>query len=655
MQRFAHWTNLSETTFVLPPTAPGAPTTGCGSSPPTSELPFAGHPTLGTCHAWLENGGAPKEPETCRAGVRRRAGDVAQDGPRGWRSPRPRCCGRGRWTSLLVERIAGMAGASAATRSSTPSGPTTGPAGWRCCCEEGGRSARAAPRAPIDIDLGVVGPYPQGSPLGDRAAGVLPGHQRQYGRGSGDGQPERLGRPVAAAHRPRPPPLRKPARAPCWAAPDASTSPPAGAPRAVRGRWSGWAAPASRVSSARSSCEPYAVTRPELCGDRQVRRPHHADHRVATGRRMVGEEDDRLARSGGTWTAPVTMPSLGSCPACLASGRGPCRPYALRGCCPWLTSYGSAQSSAERLRREPVVARAPGTIRSSGGRRLPGGCQIHRDLHQAPRAAHREHGPLAQRRRAEPGQRIRGTAAEHRLDSVIPPRTARYVRNPHTGAPNRSSPPAGTQNMGHPSQPPKVGLRPASTGTGESPDPAWVGEGPDPAWREAPAALGEGPGPTVVDEGPVSGQGAPVTATQAPARNASRAPPYVSSIAAAPSGLPTSRLASRRLARSAAPERGTPSGASRGGRGPGRSRGAGGEDFDHAGLEAYARPRPEQRRRLGVDVPDRDAVRPSSCHPPGDSAGRSRRSDRRSPPNRPARTSAASPAAPAAARIEPVR
>lgn len=59
MQRFANWTNFSETTFLLPPTDPGADyrvrifTT-------TMELPFAGHPTIGSCHAWLAHGGTPQ-------------------------------------------------------------------------------------------------------------------------------------------------------------------------------------------------------------------------------------------------------------------------------------------------------------------------------------------------------------------------------------------------------------------------------------------------------------------------------------------------------------------------------------------------------------------------------------------------------------------
>ncbi|MEJ5992614.1 PhzF family phenazine biosynthesis protein [Ramlibacter sp. PS3R-8] len=59
MQHFTHWTNLSEATFLLPPTHPDADyrvRIFC----PGRELPFAGHPTLGSCHAWLEAGGKPR-------------------------------------------------------------------------------------------------------------------------------------------------------------------------------------------------------------------------------------------------------------------------------------------------------------------------------------------------------------------------------------------------------------------------------------------------------------------------------------------------------------------------------------------------------------------------------------------------------------------
>ena len=58
MQQFAHWTNLSETTFILQPTDAAADYR-VRIFTPGSELPFAGHPTIGTCHAWLEAGGIP--------------------------------------------------------------------------------------------------------------------------------------------------------------------------------------------------------------------------------------------------------------------------------------------------------------------------------------------------------------------------------------------------------------------------------------------------------------------------------------------------------------------------------------------------------------------------------------------------------------------
>ncbi|WP_374658751.1 PhzF family phenazine biosynthesis protein [Inhella sp.] len=80
MQAFARWTNLSETTFLLPPTDPAADyrvrifTTA-------RELPFAGHPTLGSCHAWLAGGGQPRGEDVvqqCGVGLVR----VRRDGDR---------------------------------------------------------------------------------------------------------------------------------------------------------------------------------------------------------------------------------------------------------------------------------------------------------------------------------------------------------------------------------------------------------------------------------------------------------------------------------------------------------------------------------------------------------------------------------------------
>jgi PhzF family phenazine biosynthesis protein len=57
---FARWTNLSETTFLLPPSDPAADYR-VRIFTPGGELPFAGHPTLGSCHAWLAAGGRPRQ------------------------------------------------------------------------------------------------------------------------------------------------------------------------------------------------------------------------------------------------------------------------------------------------------------------------------------------------------------------------------------------------------------------------------------------------------------------------------------------------------------------------------------------------------------------------------------------------------------------
>jgi PhzF family phenazine biosynthesis protein len=81
MQKFTHWTNLSETTFLLPPTDPAADYR-VRIFYPGGELPFAGHPTLGTCHAWLAAGGKPKNRDEivqqCGVGLVR----VRRDGAR---------------------------------------------------------------------------------------------------------------------------------------------------------------------------------------------------------------------------------------------------------------------------------------------------------------------------------------------------------------------------------------------------------------------------------------------------------------------------------------------------------------------------------------------------------------------------------------------
>ena len=83
MQRFARWTNLSETAFILPPIE-GAADYRVRIFTPGGELPFAGHPTLGSCHAWLQASGKPRDADViiqeCKIGlvrIRREPGNAS--------------------------------------------------------------------------------------------------------------------------------------------------------------------------------------------------------------------------------------------------------------------------------------------------------------------------------------------------------------------------------------------------------------------------------------------------------------------------------------------------------------------------------------------------------------------------------------------------
>ena len=87
MAAFANWTNLSETTFLLRPRAADADYR-VRIFTPQRELPFAGHPTLGSCHVWLASGGKPRGSDVvqeCEIGlvrIRRGAGRLAFEAPK---------------------------------------------------------------------------------------------------------------------------------------------------------------------------------------------------------------------------------------------------------------------------------------------------------------------------------------------------------------------------------------------------------------------------------------------------------------------------------------------------------------------------------------------------------------------------------------------
>jgi PhzF family phenazine biosynthesis protein len=160
MQRFAHWTNLSETTFVLPPSDDGADYR-VRIFTPVLELPFAGHPTLGTCHAWLSRDGASEAPDVvvqeCDAGlvpVRRTQDGLAFAAPPLVRS--------GPVEEALVQRIAAILGIDRADildAEWVDNGP-----GWVAVLLASADAVLALRPGFVDIDLGVVGPYPDGAP-----------------------------------------------------------------------------------------------------------------------------------------------------------------------------------------------------------------------------------------------------------------------------------------------------------------------------------------------------------------------------------------------------------------------------------------------------------------------------------------------------------
>lgn len=160
MQRFARWTNLSETTFLLAPTDPAADYR-LRIFTPSMELPFAGHPTLGSAHAWLEAGGAPAGDglvQECGVGLvslRRSAGRLAFAAPDLLRS--------GPVAEDLAAEIAAALGieqAEVLDLAWVDNGP--GWVGVRVASAEA-VLALTPDFAAMPVDIGVVGPYPEGS------------------------------------------------------------------------------------------------------------------------------------------------------------------------------------------------------------------------------------------------------------------------------------------------------------------------------------------------------------------------------------------------------------------------------------------------------------------------------------------------------------
>ena len=161
MQRFARWTNLSETTFLLAPADPRADYR-LRIFTPERELPCAGHPTLGSAHAWLEAGGAPARPEQviqeCGAGLvplRRLA-------PGRLAFPAPPLIRSGPVDGPLLDEIAAalrIARGDIVAAQWADNGP-----GWIAVQLASADAVLALVPGPTARDIGVFGLYPPGSP-----------------------------------------------------------------------------------------------------------------------------------------------------------------------------------------------------------------------------------------------------------------------------------------------------------------------------------------------------------------------------------------------------------------------------------------------------------------------------------------------------------
>jgi PhzF family phenazine biosynthesis protein len=158
LQRFASWTNLSETTFVLPAEDPDADYR-VRIFTPVHELPFAGHPTLGTCHAWLEAGGVTRADgiviQECAAGLIR----IRQTAERLAFAAPPLIRG-GPVDGELVDHIAGVlriARDDVQDSQWVDNGP-----GWVAVLLGDAEAVLEIAPGLVDLEVGVVGAYPAG-------------------------------------------------------------------------------------------------------------------------------------------------------------------------------------------------------------------------------------------------------------------------------------------------------------------------------------------------------------------------------------------------------------------------------------------------------------------------------------------------------------
>jgi PhzF family phenazine biosynthesis protein len=160
MQRFASWMNLSETTFVLPPTDPGADYQ-VRIFTPVLELPFAGHPTLGTCHAWLTHGGIANQEDVvvqeCAAGL-----VTIRQTRDGFAFAAPPLIRSGPVEEQLVDHVASILRIDRGEiidAQWVDNGP-----GWVAVLLNSAEDVLKLQPGLVDMDVGVAGLYPPASP-----------------------------------------------------------------------------------------------------------------------------------------------------------------------------------------------------------------------------------------------------------------------------------------------------------------------------------------------------------------------------------------------------------------------------------------------------------------------------------------------------------
>ena len=160
MQAFATWTNLSETTFLLPPTQEGAHYR-VRIFTPTTELPFAGHPTLGSCHAWLAENDCADDAFWCRSAAPAWSGCGAPTPA--WPSPRRPLVRSGPVDEADLRPVLDVLGVDrdeVVEAQWVDNGP-----GWVAVLLDDAAAALAVRPGPVgDLDIGVVGLHPPGSP-----------------------------------------------------------------------------------------------------------------------------------------------------------------------------------------------------------------------------------------------------------------------------------------------------------------------------------------------------------------------------------------------------------------------------------------------------------------------------------------------------------